>query len=55
LNEHWSEQCLRLINPSGKSCFACGLTMGKMKRDFCIHTFSFLEQKLAGEGLTIED
>jgi predicted choloylglycine hydrolase len=46
---------LWFINLSGKSCFARGLTLGRMIRGVCMYNLSFLEQKLADNGLSIED
>jgi len=45
---------LKYITLSGDSCFARGLALGKMIRDVCVHDLSFLEQKLADDGLTME-
>ena len=45
---------MKFITLSGESGFARGFTLGKMIRDVCVHNVSFLEQKLAEEGLTLE-
>jgi len=45
---------LKYITLSGDSGFARGLALGKMMRDVCVHDLSFLEQKLADDGLTME-
>jgi len=48
------KQQLKFIKLSGESSFARGLTLGKMIKDICRHNLSFLEQKLAKKGLTLE-
>jgi len=45
---------LKYISLSGESGFARGLALGKMIRDVCVHDLSFLEQKLADDGVTME-
>jgi len=45
---------LKFVKLSGESSFIRGLTLGKTVRDVCLHNLSFLEHKLAEEGLTLE-
>jgi len=50
----FEETLLKYIKLSGDSGFARGLALGKVIRDVCVHDLSFLEQKLADDGLTLE-
>jgi len=54
MKELLRKQQLKFVRLSGESSFARGLTLGKMIKDVCLHNLSFLEQKLAVEGLTLE-
>jgi len=45
---------LKFVTLSGGSGFIRGLTLGKLIKDVCVHNLSFLEQKLAEKGLTLE-
>jgi predicted choloylglycine hydrolase len=45
---------LKFIVSSGESGFARGLSVGRMVKDVCTYNLSFLKNKLADEGLTLE-
>lgn len=51
---HLRKLWLKFIELRGKSSFARGLALGKVIKDICIYDLSFLKQKLAEKGLTLE-
>jgi len=46
---------LKFVELTGESSFTRGLTLGKRISEVCIHNLSFLRQKLADAGLSVED